>query len=103
MFVRGLRPLPASSRTTCRMRFSPSTRRAADRLAQRPAAVRRRGGDFAAQRMQVPATPQTRREMAALFVHRRAALDLSDARAEPLGVGAQHPAGRDAALFDYVP
>jgi hypothetical protein len=45
---------------------------------------------------------QARFEMAALFLHGRAALDLPNAGPKPLGVGAQYSARRDSALLGHV-
>ena len=53
--------------------------------------------------LHLPLPPQGRREMGAPLVHRGAALGLSSSWAGAHRMGAQHPGGRCAALFDHLP
>ena len=73
------------------------------RLAPRPAALRRRDRDFVVVAVYVPPAPQARHGMGTRLAAARSPLDLSDAWPVALGVGAQHPGGEGASLFDHVP
>src|SRR5262249_41757522 len=53
--------------------------------------------------LQIPFPPQGRQQVGTFHAQRAATLALRDDRRIPPCLGAQHPAGRDPALFDHLP
>src|SRR5262249_44284416 len=53
--------------------------------------------------LQIPFPPQGRQQVGTFHARRAATLALRDDRRLPPCLGAQHPAGRDPALFDHLP
>ena len=74
-----------------------------NRLASRPAALRRRDRHLAPVALHFPDAQEARHRLGARRAAARPPLGLSVARAVARGLGAQHPRGGGAALFDDVP
>src|SRR5580693_2858405 len=72
-------------------------------MAPRQTAFRQGLWAIARRALQVPLSPSHRREVAALCVRCSGALHLHDGRRIQADLGAQHPAGCAAPLFDHVP
>ena len=53
--------------------------------------------------LQIPFPPQGRQQVGTFHAQRAATLALRDDRRIPPCLGAQHPAGREPALFDHLP
>ena len=96
-------PSPGSVRRNWSMRSSPNTSGSGNRLAPRPAAIRRRDRHLVLLGVPFPAAPQTGERLGAQIGHPGAALSLSAARPGPPRMGAQHSARRPASLLGHLP